>query len=107
MCFDGVAHMMAGVSNETAMNLASTQCDPLQTWIALEARIERTPESVADGCGCHIQVHLTMHPAWHRLLPVHLGTSICVPRATCLRDTPHDMVWHAVQQLGWDTYTMI
>ena len=98
---------MAGVSNETAMNLASTQCDPLQTWIALEARIERTPDSVADGCGCHIQVPLTMHPAWHWLLPVHLGTSICVTRATCLQDASHDMVEHAAQQLGWDTYTVI
>ena len=112
--------MVAGVSNETAMNPASKQRYPLQTWIctmthvtqvggviALEARIERTTSSVARGCGCHIQVSVTMQSAWRWFLRVHLGTSICVTRATCLRDTSHGMVGHAVQQLGWDTYTVM
>ena len=112
--------MVAGVSNKTAMNLASKQRYPLQTWIcttthvtqvggviALEARIERTTSSVTHGCGYHIQVSVTMHSAWCWFLRVHLGTSICVTRVTCLRDTSHDLEGHAVQQLGWDTYTVM
>ena len=75
--------------------------------IALEARIERAARSVTHGCGYHIQVSVTMHSAWCWFLRVHLGTSICVTRATCLRGTSHDMVGHAVQQLGWDTYTVM
>ena len=74
---------------------------------ALEARIERTTCSVTHGCGYHIQVSVTMHSDWCWFLRVHLGTSICVTLVTCPRDTPHDLVGHAVQQLGWDTYTVM
>ena len=115
-----MAHMVAGLSKETAMNPASKQHYPLQAWIctmthvtqvvgmiALEARIERTTSSVTHGCGYHMQVSVTMRYAWRWFLRVHLGTSICVTRVTCLRDKSHDLVGHAVQQLGWDTYTVM